>query len=192
MTPEQWRTLVLEVQHGDRAALDKLATQLQPQIARYCQPHDRLLRRAGTSAEDLTQDVWVGVLDALPRYHPVPGRPFLAWVHAIATRRIADAFRQSARRQALVSLDDLPGEPTALSTGDPSRILEHREQVSVVATAVRALAPRRRDALLQHLLGERDSRIAARWGASVSAVRVARHKAMTLLRTSVTDWAGVG
>jgi Sigma-70 region 2 len=56
-------------------------------------------------AADLTQQIFLQVLDALPDYQP-RGAPFAAWLFQIARNAVADFYR---RRKTVVSWDSLPG-----------------------------------------------------------------------------------
>ena len=71
-----------------------------PQIYRY------LRARTGNAddAADLTQQVFLKALSALPGYRPC-GRPFITWLLRIARNAVADFYR---RRRPTVVFDLVP------------------------------------------------------------------------------------
>src|SRR3954471_21118319 len=90
--------LVTRAQTGDRAATEQLIASLRPRVFRYVlartlDPH---------AAEDVTQEVTVTMLQALPRFED-QGRPFTAWVFGIAANKISESRRAAGRRRETVS-----------------------------------------------------------------------------------------
>jgi DNA-directed RNA polymerase specialized sigma24 family protein len=79
-------------------AVEALLRQFRPAIVRYCR--SRLARtRARTGSldeDDVAQEVCLALLSALPSYRDM-GRPFGAFVFAIAAHKVADAARGAAR-----------------------------------------------------------------------------------------------
>ncbi|WP_084506179.1 RNA polymerase sigma factor [Amycolatopsis sp. ATCC 39116] len=176
----QWPIWVSQAQAGNRAALETLAAQLLSVISGYCRPHRYALRAAGSSTDDVVQDVWLSVQTGLDRYEVRGDVPFLAWVHTITTRRIADVQRGAAKRPVILNHDDLQALP--LVTDGAADVVERRWQQQQISRVLQTMVPRRREALLCHVLGENDREIARRWSSSPVSIRVARHKAMAALR----------
>src|SRR5262249_36065772 len=100
--------LAAQPARGQPAAVDSLIRQIRPMIVRYCRA--RLGNLAGhyQVAEDVTQEVCLAVLTALPRYRDM-GRPFASFVFGIASHKVADA-RRSAGRLAIPT-EGPPGSP---------------------------------------------------------------------------------
>src|ERR1051326_6610003 len=109
-------TWILPMQHErgleeDEAALI-VAAQANPAdfdmlYQRYLGPVYRYMRAQTSSADeaaDLTQQVFLQALKALPRYRS-RGAPFAAWLFQIARHVATDAYR---RRRQTVSWDALP------------------------------------------------------------------------------------
>src|ERR1044071_3966821 len=62
--------------------------------------------REETAAEDVTSEVFMKALKAMPRYQDT-GRPFAAWLYQIAVNAIADRYRSQKPSQPLEDLHDL-------------------------------------------------------------------------------------
>lgn len=94
--------LVRQAQKGDREAVASLYRLHVKAIFRY------IIRRVPTEAdaEDLTAEVFVRMVEALPTYE-VTGAPFEAWLYRIAAFRVADFYRRTAKRQHEVLEDTL-------------------------------------------------------------------------------------
>src|ERR1700755_46371 len=90
---------------GDGVATEELLKVVHRMVRRYCRA--RLARFPGAehSADDVSQEVCVAVLTALPRYRD-EGRPFEAFVYRIAANKVADA--QRAFYRLAVPVADLP------------------------------------------------------------------------------------
>lgn len=98
---------------GDEQATHDLLAFVHPLAIRYCRT--RLSRLPGDArhfVEDLAQEVCVAVLMALPRYRDT-GRPFEAFVFAIAAHKVADLQRAAMRHpgSTAVPSDEMPERP---------------------------------------------------------------------------------
>ena len=161
-------------------AVEALLRQFRPAIVRYCRA--RLTRnriRAGSLDEDnVAQEVCLALLSALPSYRDM-GRPFGAFVFAIAAHKVADAARGAARAPLPVPvLPDLPDR----CPGPEETVLK-----SVDARLARTLlahlpAAQRRLLLLRVVGGLSAEDTGYVLDMSPGAVRVAQHRALLRLR----------
>jgi len=134
---DEWTTLALAAQGGDQAAFAALVRRSQPDVWRLC-AHLAGRRRA----DDLTQETFLRVWTALPRYRRQAS--VRTWLLAIARNTAIDALRAASRRPVSVELVD---DPTASATPDPAGLVTTER---LLAT----LAPDRRLALfLTQILG---------------------------------------
>jgi RNA polymerase sigma-70 factor (ECF subfamily) len=128
--------------------------------------------------DDVAQEVCLALLSALPSYRDM-GRPFGAFVFAIAAHKVADAARGAARAPLPVPvLPDLP---------DRCLGLEETVVAGVDARLARALlaslpAAQRRLLLLRVVAGLSAEDTGYVLGMSPGAVRVAQHRALGRLR----------
>lgn len=98
---------------GDAQATHDLLARVHPLALRYCRTRlNRLPGDARHFVEDLAQEVCVAVLMALPRYKDT-GRPFEAFVFAIAGHKVADLQRAAMRHpgSTAVPSDEMPERP---------------------------------------------------------------------------------
>jgi RNA polymerase sigma-70 factor (ECF subfamily) len=173
-------------------AVEALLRQFRPAIVRYCRAR---LARAGVCArtasldeDDVAQEVCLALLSSLPSYRDM-GRPFGAFVFAIAARKVADAARRAARAPLPVPvLPDLP-----------DRCLGPEETMvqSVDARLARALlaslpAAQRRLLLLRVVGGLSAEDTGYVLDMSPGAVRVAQHRALVRLRALATHDSRTG
>jgi RNA polymerase sigma-70 factor (ECF subfamily) len=137
----------------------------------------RFLRRMGAraaDAEDMTQQVFLRVLAALPAYEERQLEK--AWVFRIARNVRTDHFRAEARRPLREPLDELPraAAPVELST-----------RLDIDA-ALASLGEAEREAfLLREVGGLGYSEIAASTGATADSVRNRIHRARVALRDAL-------
>jgi RNA polymerase sigma-70 factor (ECF subfamily) len=166
-------------------AVEALLRQFRPAIVRYCRA--RLARsRTGTGSldeDDVAQEVCLALLSALPSYRDM-GRPFGAFVFAVAAHKVTDATRGAARAPLPVSvLPDLPDR----CLGPEETVLK-----SVDARLARALlahlpAAQRRLLLLRVVAGLSAEDTGYVLDMSPGAVRVAQHRALVRLRALAAD-----
>src|SRR3954464_5582711 len=85
--------LVDRAQAGDNAAVEALVRELRPRVFRYV-----LARVLDVyTADDVTQEVAMTVMSALPRYVD-QGRPVTAWVFGIAANKVRENRKLAMRR----------------------------------------------------------------------------------------------
>lgn len=175
------RALVVRAQAGDRAALDELIRAVRPHVFRYVLA--RLIDRA--SAEDVTQEVAMTVVSALPRYQDM-GRPVLAWVFGIAMRKVSEAHRALGRRPERPT-DALPDAATHSAHGPESTAVQletARRMAELLATLPK---PQGEILRLRIAAGLSADETAAALGMTAGAVRVAQHRALAKLRAIVVS-----
>ena len=133
--------------------------------------------REQTAAEDVTSEVFMKALKAMPRYQDT-GRPFAAWLYQIAVNAIADRYRTQRSTQPLDDFHDL-------SVAGPSLedVATHRDEVRRIWTLVESLPHQQRTALV--LKFQEDMKIediAVAMGKTPGAVKLLIHRGVTRLR----------
>src|SRR5512136_896390 len=116
MTDSSDAVLVVRAQKGEVNAIGQLYDLHRESIFRYfwLRLDDRQL------AEDLTGDVFMRMLDALPRYRAY-GLPFRAWLYRIAHNLAIDYFRKM-NHQLTVPLEVVDEQP--VDGDDPGAALD--------------------------------------------------------------------
>lgn len=169
--------LMAAAQAGNRAAYQVLL--------RECIPIIRAVARGQGVAADSAEDVVQEVLLTLHRVRATydPGRPFGAWLRAIAQRRAIDWLRSAGRRGAREvhapdAYDAFPDGGAA-----PDRGLESADVTKLLGRAIATLPPGQRQALEHLALQERTlDEAAAETGRSKGALKVNLHRAIKALR----------
>ena len=116
------QSLVERAQAGDGGAFGELYEQFAPEIFRYLLRH---LNGRRESAEDLTEEVFLKVLERLGSYQ-FRGLPFSAWLYRIARNHMIDHLR-SRPRQIISSLDQAPEIPEKKAEQMLDRSLDRHE-----------------------------------------------------------------
>ena len=133
--------------------------------------------REQTAAEDVTSEIFMKALKAMPRYQDT-GRPFAAWLYQIAVNAIADRYRTQRPTQALDDFHDLSVAGPALED-----LAAHRDEVRRIWSLVEALPHQQRTALV--LKFQEDMKIediAVAMGKTAGAVKFLIHRGVTRLR----------
>ena len=133
--------------------------------------------REQTAAEDVTSEVFMKALKAMPRYQDT-GRPFAAWLYQIAVNAIADRYRTLRTAQPLDDFHDLSVAGPALED-----LAAHRDEVRRIWTLVEQLPHQQRTALV--LKFQEDLKIediAVAMGKTPGAVKLLIHRGVTKLR----------
>jgi RNA polymerase sigma-70 factor (ECF subfamily) len=133
--------------------------------------------REQTAAEDVTSEVFMKALKAMPRYQDT-GRPFAAWLYQIAVNAIADRYRTLRPTQTLDDFHDLSIAGPALE-----EVAAQRDEVRRIWALVESLPHQQRTALV--LKFQEDMKIediAVAMGKSPGAVKLLIHRGVTRLR----------
>ena len=168
---------------GQPAAIESLLEHIRPMVVRYCQA--RLARMAGQhhAADDVAQEVCLAVLSALPRYRDM-GRPFASFVFGIASHKVADAVRATAR--LAVPTEELPDRPDE-QPGPEETVVAWLEAQRARALLARLPAHLRELLILRVVTGLSAEETGNVLGMSAGAVRVAQHRALARLRQFALD-----
>lgn len=168
--------LVAALRDGDETAFDAIYQRYAAELRIYAR---RLLGAARHDAEDVVQDAFIRALASLRSTdRPMTLRP---WLYAIVRNRALDELRRPHRRHLADRLE--PIEIAELSAvGDPHDALLRREALDGVLTAINALPPRQRLALVLRELGDHShDEVAATLGVSRGASKTLVHRAKTAL-----------
>ncbi|HEX4050191.1 MAG TPA: sigma-70 family RNA polymerase sigma factor [Steroidobacteraceae bacterium] len=162
-------------QEGDRAAYERLLREIMP----FVRSLSRRRCRNPADVEEMVQDTLLTVHRVRHTYDP--GRPFSAWLAAIATRRAIDLVRRRQRVSKYESTDSQLVEtfPGAAANNE----LEAVQSADEVAHLLQQLPARQREAL--EMLKVRDMSAAQASkvsGQSAGALKVNAHRALKALR----------
>lgn len=166
---------------GQNDAIADLMARLRPMVLGFCR--SRLRESRCLSAEDVTQEVCIAVIGALPRYED-RGR-FTAFVFGIASHKIVDALR-AVHRDKSVPVDVVP------EVGAESETPEDRAMRAVDVqhawSLLDVLTPRERTILRLRVVEEQTAAETARvLNTTPGAVRVAQHRALNRLRAELAS-----
>ena len=128
-------------------------------------------------AEDITQDVFIELFNAIKRYDP--RRPFPPWLHGIAVHRSLDKLRRPANRYVPIpDGDDLPS-----AAPSPEEEVEKSELRSTIRDALGGLEPKHRAVLvLRYYHGFSEAEMAVALHCQRGTVKSRLHYAQRRLR----------
>lgn len=136
---------------------DSLFRQLYPALLRYLQR----LTGDPDQADDLAQEAFTRLLR-----HPLPEREAKPWLFTVATNLVRDAARKSTRRERLlVAHYSMPQ-----SGPGADELLERKERVAEVRSALAQLKPRDQQLLLMREEGFTYEEMAQAVGVSPTSV----------------------
>lgn len=164
--------LVERAVRGDKRAIGELYNRYVDRIYRYV--YARV--RSATAAEDLTAEVFVKALEALPNYTPTD-RPLHAWLYSIARARTIDYWRRQDRRQQVELADSFPAKASP-----PHELLELEEQWAMAIDLIAQLTDDQQDVLLLRFVGELGlQEVAQVLGKTLGSVKALQHRALAAL-----------
>ncbi|SCU85571.1 RNA polymerase sigma Q factor [Cupriavidus necator] len=169
-----WSAMMARAQGGDREAYRRLLEGITPYVRALAA---RQVQNRG-DIEDTVQDILLTVHAVRHTYDPA--RPFGPWLVAIAHRRIIDGLRRRGRTSSHEATLDTEQE----TIPDPgANFQENAMDARAVRDAVERLPAGQREALRMLKLEEMSLKeAAAASGMSVSALKVATHRALKALR----------
>ena len=164
--------LIERAKRGDSEAVSRIYQIYAKQIYRY------IIYRVGsnTDAEDLTAEVFVRMVESIPRYRDT-GKPFDAWLYRIASARIADFHRRRGRRP----IADLSDQLMDSSPLPEEHLLRQQEEIELRA-ALRQLSKDDQKVLILRFVERKSHQdVAIILNKSVSAVKSIQHRALIRL-----------
>jgi RNA polymerase sigma-70 factor, ECF subfamily len=166
------QALIRQAQAGRAEAVASLYQHYAPVIFRYL--FVRVSDRA--AAEDLTGDVFLKMVEALPRYED-RGTPIAAWLFRIAHDRLVDYYRRSSLRQHEPLIETTPdGEP------GPEGAVLTRMDGEQLYTLLRGLTEEQQLALqLRFIEGYSLEDTAALMQKTVGAIKALQHRGLRQL-----------
>jgi RNA polymerase sigma-70 factor (ECF subfamily) len=167
--------LVTRAQSGDMQALGALYDQHHEALFRY------LWARVGDRqlAEDLTGEVFLRMLGALPRYR-ASAAPFRAWLYQIARNLLVDHYRKTKGRD-VVALQQ--AEQIGDGRGDLGAVVEQRLTLERIHRALAHLDEAQREVVtLRFLSGLSLQQTAAVVEKTEAAVKALQHRGLAALR----------
>lgn len=170
--------VINRARQGDVAAVGSLYQAYSGPVYRY------LLYRLGSVeiAEDLTAEVFLKMIKALPDYRPQA--PFRAWLFQIARNLAVDQFRKMKVRNHV----DL-NEELAASGESPDVTAERRLTSDRLLEALEDLNPSQRDVVVMRFVADMPiAEVAAAIGKSQSAVKALQFRGLQKLRAVMTEW----
>jgi RNA polymerase sigma-70 factor, ECF subfamily len=173
-----WSRLMACAQDGDRDAYRALLTGITP----YLRALAARRFKDGGDIEDAVQDVLLTVHAVRHAYDP--RRPFGPWLVAVANRRIIDRLRRRMRANArevefTTEHETFSADPANLTTSFDNTFADEK----ALHTAIENLPPDQRQAVQLLKLREmslKEASLAS--GRSISALKVATHRAIKSLR----------
>ena len=168
--------LIRAAQRGDRDAFGRLYDASVTSVYRYLR--SRLAEPS--DAEDLTADVFIKAMQALPSYRH-KGVPFVAWLFRIAHNELANFRKRQSRRREVTLEDDLPSRGS--SGDDPSEAALMRMAFSEVQEAMRELTPLQQEVVSLRFAAELSiAETAQAMSRSQGAVKFLQHSAVRALQ----------
>jgi RNA polymerase sigma-70 factor (ECF subfamily) len=128
---------------ADSSAFDSLYARYLPGVYRYLYHHTS----GSAEVEDLTQQVFLKALEALPRYR-AHGVPFSVWLYRIARHTLIDHHREGKRRsRRLAPLEAVAPLHTHTEETAPDAQAIHLEEMARLQRALATLSYGQRELL---------------------------------------------
>ena len=164
--------LIERAKLGDKDALGVLYRNNTDSIYRYIffQVKD------ATLAEDLTADVFLKALEALPDYQ-IADTPLLAWLYRIARARTVDHWRKQQRHRVTSLPETLP-----VSAPGPEELISTRAQWDAFLDVLSQLTEDQQQALVLRFVEGLDLKtVAAMMGKTTGAIKGLQYRARSSL-----------
>lgn len=184
VSPDEDAPLIARARAGEAAAFGALYDRYVEAVYRYV--FYRV--RETAEAEDVTSEVFMKALRAMPRYET--RQPFLAWLYRIARNAVIDRAR---RRRTQVSFEDALAHPNADRILDPDATLFQQVDAETLRGAIRQLTPLQQEVIVLRYVEGLDTRAIARIvGKREGTVRGIEFRALGALRQLVPSREALG
>ena len=171
---------------GEAEAFGVLYDRYMSQVYRYV--FYRVRNEA--EAEDVTSDVFMRALRAMPTYEP--RQAFLAWLYRIARNAVIDRGRRRATREQ-VSFQDALAHPDADHVVHPDADLLAGSDATVVRRAMEQLTPLQQEILvLRYVEGFDTKTISKLVGKRDGTIRGIEFRALAAMRTLIPSREQLG
>ncbi len=143
-TDDKWQDLLLSARKGDMAALDSLVEKLMPKLYPVCLS----MLRNSFDAEDLLQEALIRIMGSLDKF--TGKSSFYTWAYRITVNCCLDFFRKE-KRKATISLEEKVASGVIAprtDAADPAELLEHKEIVERVQSALATVPEIYRDIVI--------------------------------------------
>ncbi|HEV8671956.1 MAG TPA: RNA polymerase sigma factor [Candidatus Limnocylindria bacterium] len=181
---EEDAALAVRASKGDPAAFGTLYDRHVSAVYRYV--YYRV--RDDAEAEDLTSDVFMKALRAIPRYEP--RQAFLAWLYRIARNAVIDHVRRGGRQ---VSFEDALKHPEVHNAVDPDLEVLAGSDSATLRTALGQLTPLQQEVIvLRFLEGYSTDEIAKLIGKREGTIRGIQFRALGALRQLIPSREALG
>lgn len=184
--------LARKARRGDRQALEALYDRHKGKLLGY------LFKMLGNrqTAEDVFQEVWIKVLQALPNYRPTQGS-FRPWLFRVAANAAVDRLRKEKRRagpELDAPVGDAAGERVVDQIAGEGPSPESESIGTAIARdldfALARLPERQRNAvLLRHQQGMSYNEISATLRVPEGTAKTLVHRGVRSLRDKLTNWS---
>ena len=173
----------------ERRRIEETYTRERPRLLARLRAAGRTLEEA----EDLVQDVYAEVLDRLPLVEEIRNLP--AWINAMTTRRMIDAWRHDRARAAAGEIDVAEDTLREIIAGvglDPLDGFIRESIADALNDAMRALPAAQRRVVEAQVFGGMTFReIADATGESIDALTARKRYALRNLARALRQWIEV-
>jgi RNA polymerase sigma-70 factor (ECF subfamily) len=165
----------------DPVAWGRFVDLYTPLLVRWCQR----LGLSDADAADFTQDVFVILVDQLPRFRYDPTQSFRAWLKTVLMNVWRKHYRKATRAPAG------GGDPNLVAESDPGRLIdeaEHRDMLvrRALQIAQAEFEPTTWKACWEFVVHDRPAAVvAAELGITVNAVYLAKSRVLRHLRVEL-------
>lgn len=133
------------------------------------------------SAEDLTADVFVRMVEALDRYQQ-RHKTILPWLYTIARNLVTDHYRRNDREPTLISLD----ERRLTDYSNPAEIVSNKFDAECLKKALQHLTEIQRQVIIGKFVeGRSNQEVAELTERSEGAIKSLQHRALAALRRAI-------
>jgi len=165
--------IIRRAQALDPGALAELYDRHFDGIYRYL--YTRVRHQA--DAEDLTEQVFLKMVDSLPRYRP-RGVAFSSWLYRIAHNMLVDRYRRSGRNPVELTEQVRDSRPQ----GDPAAMAQNSEDRRRLLEAMRRLTPEQQQVIAMRFIDNLDvDEIARLTRRRPGAIHSMQHRALASL-----------